>query len=448
MTMSDIAIRSVNLSKRYRIGQLRRQPTTLVEAVRTFVTSPFRNLSHLRRLARFDEDESADIVWALRDVSFDVGRGEVVGIIGRNGAGKSTLLKVLSRITTPTSGWAEIHGIVGSLLEVGTGFHPELTGRDNIYMNGAILGMTRKEIDLKFHDIMAFSDIGRFVDTPVKRYSSGMKVRLAFSVAAHFDPEILVVDEVLSVGDSAFQKKCLGKMGDVAKGGRTVLFVSHNMAAVTRLCSRTVLLEDGCVKMIGPSHQAVSAYLQQESGTTAEREWPAEKAPSGRVARLRAARVLDCRGRVSDVVDIREPVRIQMEYEILTPGYVLLPNLNLINEEGIEAFGAQDLDPKWRQRPRPPGRYTSTAWIPGNFLAEGTMFVHVNLNVQSPFILQFAEPNAVAFRVVDRSDGDAARGDWGGIMPGVVRPLLKWTTEVLDTAPPAGTKAEGSAGAL
>jgi lipopolysaccharide transport system ATP-binding protein len=245
--MSDIAIRVENLSKQYRIGQREAAYKTLRESVMNLFTR------------RSGKSES---IWALKDVSFQVERGQVIGIIGRNGAGKSTLLKILSRVTEPTEGYAYIKGRVGSLLEVGTGFHPELTGRENIFLNGAILGMRKAEIERKFDEIVAFAEIEKFIDTPVKRYSSGMYVRLAFAVAAHLEPEILLVDEVLAVGDVAFQKKCLGKMGDVAKEGRTILFVSHNMAAVQALCNRGILLEAGSITKIGGVGEAVSSYLE------------------------------------------------------------------------------------------------------------------------------------------------------------------------------------------
>ncbi|HVN76998.1 MAG TPA: ABC transporter ATP-binding protein [Thermoanaerobaculaceae bacterium] len=258
--MSGPAIRAHGLSKRYRIGAARYRATTLKDAIPHALTAPYRVLSRLagrgpgRRAA-------SELIWALEDVSFEVGHGEAVGIIGRNGAGKSTLLKILSRITRPTSGWAQIDGRVGSLLEVGTGFHPELTGRDNIFLNGAILGMRRVEIERRFDEIVAFSEIEKFLDTPVKHYSSGMYVRLAFAVAAHLEHEILIVDEVLAVGDAAFQKKCLGKMGEVGRQGRTVLFVSHNMAAVESLCPRAILLEGGRIGSSGDSRSVVTRYL-------------------------------------------------------------------------------------------------------------------------------------------------------------------------------------------
>lgn len=253
-------------------------PDTLVEAFSGWVSSPLRNWNRLRKLNTFDsrtsesrpasEEEPSDIIWAVRDVSFDVHQGEVVGIIGRNGAGKSTLLKILSRITEPTRGRAIVRGRVSSLLEVGTGFHPELTGRENIYMNGTILGMRKREIDLKFDEIVAFSEVERFLDTPIKRYSSGMKVRLAFAVAAHLEPEILVIDEVLAVGDAEFQKKCIGKMRDVAGSGRTILFVSHNLAALQRLCPRAILLSSGQLANDAPSGEIIAQYLSSSVAQT------------------------------------------------------------------------------------------------------------------------------------------------------------------------------------
>jgi len=259
---NDFAIKVEKLSKRYRIGLKEEMHDTLGGALASWIKSPFSNFSRLQKLSKFGEkDDGEDIIWALKDVSFNVKHGEVVGIIGRNGAGKSTLLKILSHITEPTSGRAIINGRVSSLLEVGTGFHPELTGRENIYLNGTILGMSKREVDSKFDEIVAFSEIGKFLDTPVKRYSSGMGVRLAFAVAAHLEPEILVVDEVLAVGDTAFQKKCLGRMGDVAREGRTVLFVSHNMGAIEDLCKRAILIQEGYITEDSLPKEVVSHYL-------------------------------------------------------------------------------------------------------------------------------------------------------------------------------------------
>jgi lipopolysaccharide transport system ATP-binding protein len=262
--MTEIAIKVDNLSKAYRLGTRAERPETFVQAGFNLLTAPLRNFRRLRDLDLSSSNrERSDVLWALKDVTFAIQRGEVVGFVGRNGAGKSTLLKILSRITEPTTGRIEIHGRISSLLEVGTGFHPELSGRENVYMNGTILGMKKAEIDARFDEIVAFSGVERFLDTPVKRYSSGMKVRLAFSVAAHLEPDILIIDEVLAVGDAEFQKKCLGKMQDVAGGGRTVLFVSHNMAAIQNLCGRAISLVSGQLFDDGPTDTVISNYLEK-----------------------------------------------------------------------------------------------------------------------------------------------------------------------------------------
>lgn len=431
--MAEFAIRAEGLSKRYRIAVEEKGRDTLGGVVIDVVRQPMTNLRRLRRLTRFRPGaDEPDVIWALKGVSFEIKPGESVGIIGGNGAGKSTLLKILSRITSPTSGRALVCGRVSSLLEVGTGFHPELSGRENVYLNGAILGMTREEIRSKFDEIVEFSDVGKFIDTPVKRYSSGMRLRLAFSVAAHLEPEILMVDEVLAVGDIRFQKKCLSKMDDVAREGRTVLYVAHNMPAIARLCTRAILLDGGRVVQDGPAAEVISTYLNSGLGTSAAREWPdPAAAPSGEIVRLRAVRVRNDQGEVTETVDIRRPVRVEMEYDVLKGGYIVLPNMHFFNEEGIYAFGAQDLDPEWRGRRRPPGRYVSTVWIPGNLLSEGMLFVDANMNTLEPFIFQFQCRSAVAFHVVDSLDGDSSRGDWTGPMHCVVRPMFKWTTRCL-----------------
>jgi lipopolysaccharide transport system ATP-binding protein len=427
--MGETVIRLEHMSKQYRLGMPAKRYHTLRDTLTEAVGRLWRR-ARPRDVRRDGQPASGeDTFWALRDISCEIKRGEVVGVIGRNGAGKSTLLKVLSRITEPSSGWAEIHGRVGSLLEVGTGFHQELTGRENIYLNGAIIGMKRAEIERKFDEIVAFAEVERFLDTPIKHYSTGMHLRLAFAVAAHLEPEILLVDEVLAVGDARFQRKCLDKMQDVGGEGRTILFVSHNVSAVTRLCQRTILLGNGQVLRDGPSHEVVSAYLSSGLGTRAVREWSdPTTAPGGEVGRLRAVRVLSTEGSISEVIDIRRPIGIEFEYDVLQSGYQLLPSFVLHNEAGVEALEAHDLDPEWRRRPRPAGRYVSTGWIPGNLLAEGTFFVACGLVTLEPVIKQFAEPDVVAFQVVDTLDGDSARGDWGGRMRAVTRPLLSWQT--------------------
>ncbi|MGH9366420.1 MAG: ABC transporter ATP-binding protein, partial [Thermoanaerobaculia bacterium] len=301
-----------------------------------------------------------------------------------------------------------------------------------LYLNGAILGMRKAEIDRKFDEIVAFAEVERFIDTPVKHYSSGMYLRLAFAVAAHLEPEILIVDEVLAVGDASFQKKCLNKMEDVGHQGRTVLFVSHNMPAVTRLCQRVVLLDGGRVLEDGPAAHVVGAYLKSGLGTTAAREFPKpSQVPAAYVAGLHAVRVRCETGEVSEVIDIRRPVRVEMEYEVFRSGYVLSPFFLFDTEEDVTAFRTDDLDPAWRRKPRPAGRYVSAVTIPGNLLAEGTIFVTAGLATMQPTMRQFYEEGVVVFQVVDSLDGDSARGDLGGHLEGVVRPLLQWDTNRL-----------------
>lgn len=436
MNSDNIVIKAENIGKCYRIGLKEQVHDSLGGAIIDFIKNPLKNYRKYRSLYKFDDikensfADSEDIIWALRDISFTVHKGETLGIIGRNGAGKSTLLKILAKITDPTTGRAEIHGRVSSLLEVGTGFHPELTGRENIYLNGSILGMRKTEIDRKFDEIVDFSGVEKFLDTPVKRYSSGMRVRVAFAVAAYLEPEILIIDEVLAVGDEEFQKKCLGKMQDVGQAGRTVLFVSHNMPAVTRLCGRTILLEEGQILKDGPSRDVIGSYLGSETGTIGERVWAdPSKAPAGEVCRLRAVRARSKDGQIIETLDIRQPVRLEMEFEVLKTGHVLMPHYNILNEDGIELFSAYDLDTEWRGRHRPAGRYVSTAWVPGNFFAEGTIFVAAAMTTLKPNAFQFCEIDAVAFNVAESFGGDSARGDWTKHMSGVVRPMLKWSTE-------------------
>jgi len=416
--MTKRAIEVEHLAKRYQIGGHRELQYKTIRDT-------------LASLVRRGETRSVrETIWALDDVTFSINAGDAIGIIGRNGAGKSTLLKVLSRITEPTRGHARLHGRVGSLLEVGTGFHPELTGRENIFLNGAILGMGKAEIARKLDEIVAFSEIAQFLDTPVKRYSSGMYVRLAFAVAAHLDADILIVDEVLAVGDASFQRKCLKKMEDIGQHGRTVLFVSHNLASITRLCSRAILLEKGHVERDGAAHEVVRFYLHSDLGTTAAREWPdPQAAPGNEVARLRAIRVRTHDGEVTEKIDIRKAVQLELEWDVLQPGHVLVPNLHFHNEEGLVIFITSDLDATWRRRARDAGRYVSTVQIPGNFFAEGSISVGAAVSTMDPVFVHFYEPDAVAFEVIDVLAGDSARGDYGGPMPGVVRPLLDWTNE-------------------
>ena len=421
--MEPVVVRVENVSKRYRIGALNPAYVTLREQIGLAVAA------RLRRLVG-GGDGGAQTLWALKDVCLEVRRGEILGIVGRNGAGKSTLLKILSRITRPSTGRVEIYGRVGSLLEVGTGFHPDLTGRENVYLNGAILGMRKAEIEEKFDEIVAFSELERFVETPVKYYSSGMYVRLAFSVAAHLEPEILIMDEVLAVGDMAFQQKCLDKMNDIRRQGRTIFFVSHNLPAITRLCKRAALLDAGRLVAEGPPQEVVNRYLSSSWKAGAERAWDDEAgAPGNAAVRLRRVRVCDERGETAAAVDVRRPFRIEVTYDVLEEGHALTPVVELYNDEGTEVFSTHDTGERWRRRPRPRGRYTSAVHIPGNLLAEGTLIAHVSIMTHFPSTMLHARAsNAVAFQVLDEVGGVSARGDYVGPMPGVVRPLLEWTT--------------------
>jgi lipopolysaccharide transport system ATP-binding protein len=400
-----------------------------------FIKSPLSNYRKYRSLYRFSDEVLAndyagdDIIWALKNVTFDVKEGEVVGIIGVNGAGKSTLLKVISQITPPTRGEIHIRGRISSLLEVGTGFHPELTGKENVYLNGTILGMRKEEVDRKFDEIVDFSGVEKFLETPVKRYSMGMRVRLAFAVAAHLEPEILIIDEVLAVGDAEFQKKCLNKMEAVGSEGRTVLFVSHNMAAVTRLCTRGILLSSGGVLADGNTHDIVSAYLTSGLGTMASRAWPEDgTAPGDDSVRLRSVRVIDSDGAVAEGVDIQRPVGLQMEFDVLEGDKVLLPYFQLLNEEGVIIFSTIDQELRWHTEPRVPGRYVSTAWVPGNLLSEGMVYLLVAMRTQRRNYRPIEIADAVAFNVVDKMEEGSARGPWVGRLHGVVRPKLEWET--------------------
>jgi len=426
--LEPVAVRIEGVGKRYKIGALHPGYATLREMLGDALAAPFRRL-------RGDDSKRRETIWALRDVNMEVRRGDLVGVIGHNGAGKSTLLKILSRITRPSAGSVEIRGRVGSLLEVGTGFHPDLTGRENIYLNGAILGMRRAEIRKKFDEIVAFSELEKFVETPVKFYSSGMYVRLAFSVAAHLEPEILIMDEVLAVGDAAFQQKCLDKMRDIRMQGRTIFFVSHDLAAVTRLCKRVVLLEGGRVTAEGRPQEVVNCYLNSSWKAGAERAWgEGADAPGGGVARLRRVRVRDARGETASAFDVREAVHVEVTYDVLEEGHALVPVVELFNEEGTEVFTTHDAGEEWRRRARARGRYTSAVRVPGNLLAEGSLIAQVSVMSHFPStILHAREANAVAFQMVDEAGGPSARGDYVGPMPGVVRPLLEWTTRAEPT---------------
>lgn len=438
---NNIAIRIEKLGKRYRYGgpaaasyNLRQDLTDWVKGMfngrKAVVSSQSSTLLHHTTLHEVQEKhlaESPDHFWALRDINLEIKQGEVVGIIGRNGAGKSTLLKILSRITPPTTGNITYHGRMASLLEVGTGFHRELTGRENIFLNGSILGMKRSEIAKKFDEIVAFAEVEKFIDTPVKFYSSGMYVRLAFAVAAHLEPEILVVDEVLAVGDAEFQKKCLGKMEDVAHGGRTVLFVSHNMGAIARLCQRAILLERGQIEFDGLAEEATSRYLSSGGARMGDRVWDTASAPGDGVAKLLALRVKQG-GKSTDSVDIRLPVVLEMDFLNRKPQADLLCAMSLFNDQGVMLFGAGDLDNQNSKYSA--GTYTARFTIPGNLLAECVVRICAEVSTKAPvYQIHFLEHDAAAFQVIDTGEPGSVRSGWGRPIPGVVRPKIEWVIE-------------------
>jgi len=427
------AIKVESLGKRYRIGTA---PTKfkygmLRDVIVDTATAPVRWVRSLGKKQPL-LDNQPNYIWALKNVSFDLEEGKVLGIVGRNGAGKSTLLKVLSRVTEPTQGTVTVRGRVGSLLEVGTGFHPELTGRENIYMNGAILGMKRDEIESKFDEIVAFSEVEQFIDTPVKRYSSGMYLRLAFAVAAHLEPEILVVDEVLAVGDAEFQKKCIGKMGDVAQQGRTVLFVSHNMSAILRLTEEAIVLNKGQLTMRGPSQKAVDFYLSSGQAQAGERIWDVDEIPHDSAPFYPVAlRLKDQKGKVVDTVRSTEPITVEMEYHLEAPltglrvgfylssmrGEYIITSFDTDNAKQYEKFGLRDS-----------GHYISHCTLPADLFNEGRYSLGVNA---SSFGVRryFQDEQALAFTV----DISGAPGtQWAEPRQGPIRPRLDWKIEKVE----------------
>ncbi|MGI6454039.1 MAG: ABC transporter ATP-binding protein [bacterium] len=421
--MSEFAIRAQGVSKQYQIGVRRTQHDTLRDTLTDLMKAPLRRFRQLSG----NVHRGQEYFHALQDVSFDVRHGEVVGIIGKNGAGKSTLLKVLSRITEPTAGRVELYGRVGSLLEVGTGFHPELTGRENIYMNGSILGMKKKEIDQKFDEIVEFSGVEKFLDTPVKRYSSGMYVRLAFAVAAHLEPEILLVDEVLAVGDAQFQKKCLGKMKDVAGQGRTVLFISHNMQAIRSLCDRCILLSGGQIAAEGNTMEIVQKYLYSGESIQSQVVWSPDERPGNEWIRIHAIRTKNAEGEECSTVYLSEDTIVEIEYEILLEGASAQFSILLHDADGNCIFvSLSNLEKDYHGTLFPVGRYQTRCRIHGNLLNPGRYFITVNATAHG-WMNAFRIDQAVTFEALD--DG-ILRGDYYGNYGSVIRPKLEWQTRM------------------
>ena len=418
MTHPIIAVR--DLGKKYRLGV-----TVSHNTLRDAITDTVRGL--LRRRRERDEGEE---LWALRNVSFDVEEGEILGIVGHNGAGKSTLLKMLSQITAPSEGEIRIHGRVGSLLEVGTGFHPELTGRENIFLNGAILGMSQRDIRHRFDEIVEFAEVERFIDTPVKRYSSGMYVRLAFAVAAHLEPEILLVDEVLAVGDAQFQRKCLGKMSNVASHGRTVLFVSHNMRAIQNLCSRCILLDHGGMRLDADSTTVVNEYLNIGTSSNLHQHWASPSvAPGDDIVRLHRIELKTLDDSEPHEATTWSPLEIEVQFWNLKPGAKLNVSVHLNSSENILVFNSTSLlDTRWLEKPFPRGLYRTTCRIPDRLLNEGAYTVDLFLVEDTTRVL-YHEKTLLSFDI--REDLREPRGNWHGKFRGVVRPVLEWETKQL-----------------
>jgi lipopolysaccharide transport system ATP-binding protein len=424
--MSDVVIRAESLGKKYTIGhQANNERYTALRDVIMRQAAGFwrksKDLLHGRAIINGDELEE---VWALKDVSFEVKQGEVLGIIGRNGAGKSTLLKVLSRITEPSAGRVTITGRVASLLEVGTGFHPELTGRENIFLNGAILGMSRREIRTKFDEIVAFAEVEKYLDTPVKRYSSGMYVRLAFAVAAHLEPEILLVDEVLAVGDAEFQKKCLGKMGEVAKGGRTVLFVSHNMAAISQLCPESMWIQSGRIRQVGSTTGIVTAYIKGDNYVAGLPELIFTEEPT-REAQLRRVRLVNESGTPTQKFSCDEPVIIELLYEVRRRLPGMYGYLEIARFDGTRVLVSDSFDTVPNPMDNLPiGLNKIRLTIPARTLGAGAYTIYLNFTAHTGNSFNLHSPGIVSQFTLD--DYSSYRGN---NRPGFFSTLLEWRVE-------------------
>ena len=432
--MSDIAIKVENLSKLYRLGEI--GTGTISHDLNRWWARVRGKEDPFAKLGEANDRTSkgnSDYVWSLKDLSFEVKKGDVVGIIGRNGAGKSTLLKVLSKVTTPTSGRIKIQGRIASLLEVGTGFHPELTGRENIFLNGAILGMTKLEIRSKFDEIVDFSGVERYIDTPVKRYSSGMYVRLAFAVSAFLEPEILIVDEVLAVGDAEFQKKCLGRMEDVSRNdGRTILFVSHNLAAVANLCSTSIFMRNGTLHSQGPTDQIIEQYISfgkqnagQVVGDAIEYAHRCNQAYFNSIS-------LMVNGEITSSVSTNNEIVVELDYSITEDNVTVYPSVHLLDSLGtciLATFNGASANigtDIFSGKPLIKGRYISKLVIPGNFLNEKSYLISAYL-VANPSDYSYV-PEILSFNVTDTGE---MREEFGGGWIGMVRPRMAWRTHYL-----------------
>jgi lipopolysaccharide transport system ATP-binding protein len=425
--MSETVIQVENLSKQYRLGMVG-TGTLSHDLSRWWAAVRGKEDPYLKIGEANDrlQKGNSEYVWALRDINFEVKQGEVLGIIGKNGAGKSTLLKILSRVTLPTTGEIKIKGRIASLLEVGTGFHPELSGRENIFLNGAILGMKKNEIKKKFDEIVDFSGVERYIDTPVKRYSSGMYVRLAFAVAAHLEPEILILDEVLAVGDAEFQKKCLGKMKDVAEQGRTVLFVSHNMAAVRNLCGRGILLENGKNIYSGEINEIVEQYLKPQGEMEKAKGmviWENGNAPGGEEMKLSSIRMLNAKNEVSSSFYTSSPIKVEINYDVMQDISGSRIVMQLMDIHGNVVFASTNHLADSEKKTK--GIYITHCTIPENLLNKGQYTILIHIGIPGVKVLVKGEPFITFDAILMGNHGSVYKENW----PGVVAPLLKWETE-------------------
>ncbi len=411
------AIEIRNLGKEYTISAAQRYLT-----LRDKFTSSVKNLFTTN-------NSNKEKFWALQDINLDILPGERVGIIGSNGAGKSTLLKIISRITPPTTGEALIRGRVGSLLEVGTGFHPELSGRENIYLNGSILGLSKKEITKQLDAIIDFSGVEKFIDTPLKHFSSGMQLRLAFAVAAHLEPEILLIDEVLAVGDAAFQKKCIGKMEEVSKEhGRTILFVSHNLDSLRKFCETTILLNEGRLIKVGKTEQVINEYLKNHLSSKAESSWPDGLTSYDKKIRLRKVWLHDNNSQLNGRFKTSATIGISADYEVIDTDVFFTHGINVFNQENINVFNSHDTVKSSQNIKTSKGVYTTTVWIPANLLPEGLFSIDFAFFLPNPVDIFLHEKNIVSFELYTDFNEPSSRGNYAEDFPGIIRPLLKWET--------------------
>lgn len=424
----DIAIRTSNLGKAYRLGIFSQQKHSGYDFLGFDL--PLQRLWPVLLGDEQDVTKADNVFWALRDLDLEIRRGEVVGIIGKNGSGKSTLLKLLARVTEPSTGYADVTGQVGSLLEVGTGFHPELTGRQNVFLNGSIMGMAHEQIERRFDEIVSFAEVEQFIDTPVKHYSSGMYMRLAFSVAAHMECDILIVDEVLAVGDAHFQRKCLARIDSEVKSGKTVLFVSHNTQTIMQICTRCILFEGGRMTEDGLPQTIVESYISRTEPATTQRRWDADDAPTSeqRSFRVRSFFVRNYEGFAIQRYDVKESIRFEVEFDVLEARYPLDVVVTIRHESGVSlSVSVDNLESPWRNKVRPVGRYSAACVVPANLLNEGLFWVDVSVQASNRSSEYVSCPGAGSFYVIDDLAAAGVRGDWQGKwFNSILRPRFDW----------------------